>query len=129
MNARLIERDGHRMLVADAAGAIMGGVQDALDLVGEAWAQRASVIVVPIVRLDPAFFRLRSGLAGEFIQKIVNYRLKLALIGDISAGIAESDALRDFVRESNRGNAVFFLADLDALVDKLSAIRQRRQSD
>jgi hypothetical protein len=62
---------------------------------------------------------LRSGFAGEFVQKIVNYQLKLAVIGDISAHIAESNALRDFVRECNRGSSVFFVSDVDALSAKL----------
>jgi hypothetical protein len=122
MTFALTERGGHRLLVADAAGASIGAARDALDLLTEAFAQRASVIVVPIERLDPAFFRLRSGLAGEFVQKVINYRIKLAVIGDMSAHIAASDALRDFVRESNRGRDLFFLPDLDALVAKLSGL-------
>lgn len=56
------------------------------------------MIAVPVARFDPEFFRLRSGLAGEITQKFVNYRSKLAVIGDISEKAAESVALRDFVR-------------------------------
>ena len=69
----------------------------------------------------PAFLQLRSGLAGEFIQKFVNHRLAFAVIGDVDR-IAESEALRDFVRESNRGRSVFFLPDLDAFAAKLAAL-------
>src|SRR5262249_3333048 len=94
-----------------------------LDLIGEALPQRVSVIVVPAARLDGEFFRLRSGVAGEFTQKIVNYRLKLAVLGDISAFTASSTALSDFVRESNRRQNIFFLPDLNALAAKLSALQ------
>lgn len=120
MNARLIERGGHRLLVADATGPSIGRGQDALDLISESWTQKAPTIVVPLARFDPDFFRLRSGLAGEFVQKMATYRRKLAIIGDIAAKTAESDSLRDFVREANRGNDLFFLPDMDALVAKLT---------
>ena len=58
---------------------------------------------------------------GEVIQKFVNYRLRLAFVGDIGVAVAASDALRDFVRESNRGRHVWFVADMAALEAKLSA--------
>lgn len=91
----------------------------------KAWEHNVSVIAVPVARFDPEFFRLRSGLAGEITQKIVNYRAKLAVIGDISDKTTESVALRDFVRECNRGNSIFFLPDLDALSAKLSELGAR----
>jgi hypothetical protein len=75
-----------------------------------------------MARFDPEFFRLRSGLAGEFVQKMVTYQRKLAIVGEISAKTAESDSLRDFVREANRGNALFFAPDIDALAAKLTAL-------
>jgi hypothetical protein len=115
MTAKLIELPNHRLLVLNAEGPILTRKQDLLDLIPEAFAQKASVLVVPVPRLDPAFFQLRSGLAGEFVQKIVNYQLKLVIVGDISAQVAASEALRDFVREANRGNSVFFVPHLDAL--------------
>ena len=121
MAHRIEERRGHRLLLLEAAGPPLGRVQDVLDLVAEAFSQSASVIVVPAASLDPSFFALRSGLAGEFVQKIVNYRLRLAVIGDPPVGMAPSTAWADFVRESNRGASVFFLPDLKALEEKLTA--------
>jgi hypothetical protein len=120
MTPNLLEHDGYRMLIVDAAGPPLASTQDAVALLEQAFAQRASVIVVPAERLDPAFFRLRTGLAGEIVQKFVNYRVKVAVLGDISAQIAQSDALRDFVREANRGTSILFVPDIDALATKLS---------
>jgi hypothetical protein len=112
---KLIEHANHHLLVVDAEGSIISRTQDLLDLIQEAFAQKASVLVIPVSRLDPAFFQLRSGLAGEFVQKIVNYQLKLVIVGDISAQVAASDALRDFVREANRGHTIFFVSHFEAL--------------
>lgn len=94
-------------------------ISDAGDIIGDAWAADAQFIVVPVQRLDPEFFRLASLVAGDILQKIVNYRLRIAIIGDISAHVAQSDALRDFVWESNRGQQVWFVADLDELRSRL----------
>ena len=115
--ADVVEYANHRLLVVDAEGPNLSRTQDMLDLIQEAFAEKASVVVVPVSRLDPAFFQLRSGLAGEFVQKIVNYQLKLVIVGDISSQVAASDALRDFVREANRGHNVFFASHLEALAD------------
>jgi hypothetical protein len=103
------------------AGKPIGTAQDALDLIGEAWGAQAEVVAIPAARMDPAFFDLRSGLAGEFAQKLVNYHLHLVVLGDISAYVEGSDALRDYVRESNRGAHVWFLESTEELEQRLTA--------
>jgi hypothetical protein len=100
---------------------------DASDLVGTAWSHNANMVAVPVERLDPEFFRLRSGIAGEITQKFVNYRLRLVVIGDIAERVEASDALRDFVWESNIGEQVWFVDDETALADKLATRASRSQ--
>lgn len=106
------------VLVCDADGALITTVQDALDLIGAAF-QCAEVVAVPAARLDDRFFTLRTGLAGEIMQKFVNYQIRLVIVGDISRHLAASQALRDLVHESNRGRQVWFVNDLDALDARL----------
>jgi hypothetical protein len=108
------------LLVAEAAGPLLGSVQDALDLIGAAVSQGASVIVVPKERLHPDFFQLSTRMAGEFLQKMVNYRKIFAAIGDFSEEIAQSSALRDLIVECNRSKEIFFLPGMEALTEKLS---------
>jgi uncharacterized protein DUF4180 len=103
-----------------AEGPLLSSGADALGLIYEAGAEDADWIAVPVTRLDPAFFTLSSGLAGEFAQKFVNYRQRLAVVGDISGALAGSTALRDFVRESNRGRQLWFVADGDELARRLA---------
>ncbi len=112
------ERRGVPVLVCDDDGPPIAGTQDALDLIGASYA-RADVVAVPAGRFDERFFVLRTGLAGEIMQKFVNYRVRLVVVGDISTQVAASTALRDLVTESNRGNQVWFVADLDELDDRL----------
>jgi len=94
--------------------------QGALDLLGESWQSGATLLVVPVRRLDDRFFDLRTGLAGAVLQKFVNYRMQVAILGEISDHLAYSDALRAFVNESNRGQQVWFVDDLDQLADRLA---------
>ncbi|WP_173079631.1 DUF4180 domain-containing protein [Phytohabitans rumicis] len=96
-------------------------VRDAMELVAAAFEHDAEFLVVPAERLAPEFFTLSSGVAGEFLQKLVNYRLRLAVIGDISAHVAASNALRDFVRETNRGRQAWFLETRADLATRLAA--------
>jgi len=72
-------------------------------------------------RLDPAFFQLRTGLAGEILQKFVNYRVRLAILGDFTQPAADSTALRDLIRESNSGRTTWFLPDVAELEARLMA--------
>jgi hypothetical protein len=71
--------------------------RDATDLIGETLGRGDRMVVIPVERLDEEFFRLRTGIAGAFLQKFVTYRVRVVIVGDISVHIEKSDALRDFV--------------------------------
>ncbi len=92
----------------------------AVDLIGEAMGAGASCVAIPVARLGDDFFDLRTGVAGEVVQKFVTYQRRLAIVGDISAAVSRSNALRDFVIESNRGRHVWFVASLDELAVRLA---------
>lgn len=61
--------------------------------------------------LAPAFFELSTGLAGDMLQKISNYQLRLVILGEFHA--VSSRSLRDFITESNRRGRVVFAATLE----------------
>jgi len=46
------------------------------------------------------------------LQKVVNYRLRLAIVGDFSK--VESKSLKAFIAESNRSNTIVFVGSVDA---------------
>jgi hypothetical protein len=100
-------------------GPLLATGQDALDAIGEAWGSDASTIVVPASRFDAAFFDLRTGVLGELTQKFVNYRIRLVVLGDVSTRTEASDAFRDYVRETNAGDQVWFVADDAELTARL----------
>ena len=119
---RIDESNGTRVLHLAPEGAPVSTPDDAADLIGDAWAHRAEVVAVPVERLDPDFFDLSTGVAGEITQKLVNYRLRLAVVGDIAERVEASTSLRDYVWESNRGAHVWFVPDDAALDAKLARL-------
>lgn len=65
------------------------------------------------------FFILSTGVAGDILQKLMNYRFKAAIYGDYSR--YTSKPLRDFIRESNRGKDFFFVSAREEAVQRLAA--------
>jgi hypothetical protein len=102
------------VLWVDADGPLLGSEADAVDLIGEAMGAGADLIAIPAARLSTDFWKLSTRTAGLFLQKLINYRLSVAIVGDISEEVAKSAALADFVRESNRGGQVSFVDSLDS---------------
>ena len=98
-----------------STGPALCSEQDALDLLGETYGQEVDMIAVPVERFAPSFFDLSTRHAGHFFQKLQNYQMRLAIIGDISAHTAISKALRDFVGETNRIGHHLFATDRTAL--------------
>ncbi|WP_328964757.1 DUF4180 domain-containing protein [Streptomyces virginiae] len=108
------------VLMCGAEGEVIAGEREALDCIGDASYQGAEWVVIPVERFDEAFFRLSTRVAGEIIQKFVQYRMGIVVLGDISRHTADSAALRDFVRECNRGRQTWFLADAEELRGRLT---------
>lgn len=104
----------------------MGSEEDARELIQQTFGSSIDTVAVPMARLDPDFFVLRTGVAGVFVQKLVQYRLRLAVVGDVTAQIAASDAFRDWVREVNRGQDVWFADNMEQLTARLETAPPRR---
>jgi len=111
---------GTWVFVCPAEGPSLADDRNLSDLIGELFSSGARIVAIPLARLGPDFLRLSSGVAGAALQKLVNYRFQVAVMGDIAPAVAASAPLRDFVRESNRGQTVWFVADLAALEAKLA---------
>ena len=64
------------------------------------------------------FFILSSGLAGEILQKFVNYQFRVAIYGNFTK--YTSKPLKDFMYESNNGKDIYFQPDASLAIGKLS---------
>lgn len=75
-------------------------------------------IVINKKMITEDFFILSTGLAGEILQKYINYGGRIAIYGDFSH--YTSKPLKDFIYESNKGKDVFFVATEDEAIEKLT---------
>jgi hypothetical protein len=102
------ELNGIRILELSVNDATVNAVSDSSVLVGLAIEHRAAMVMLPASGVDGAFFHLKTGVAGDLIQKFVNYRLRLAIIGDVGSYAEQSTSLRAFISESNCGRTLWF---------------------
>ncbi|MBP1736319.1 MAG: putative Cytosolic Protein [Oscillospiraceae bacterium] len=100
------------------ADSIIADAQSAIDLIMSArYETGCERLILDKSVFAEEFFILSTGLAGEILQKFVNYHMKAAIVGDYSH--YTSKPLRDFIYESNNGNSVFFVATVDEAIHKL----------
>ena len=98
---------------------VITDVQSALDLAMSAkYELGTNKIVIDKRLITEDFFILSTGVAGEILQKFINYDVKIAIYGDYSK--YTSKPLKDFIYESNKGCDVFFVTDKEAAVNKLT---------
>jgi hypothetical protein len=93
--------------------------EEGLQLMVDLYYQDFDRIIIRDKNITPAFFDLKTGIAGEILQKFSTYKVRLVIIGDFS--IYPGKSLKDFIYESNKGRQVNFLESLEQALDKLSA--------
>ena len=118
MEVDLIEINGINIAVLRSIGIMIRETQDALDLMAEASYLNSSKIIINEDQISPEFFDLKTGIAGEILQKFSTYNLRLAIIGDFSK--FKSKSLKDFIIESNKYGRINFVSSLEEAKEKLS---------
>ena len=114
-----IERNGIVCAVVNSDELVITDAQTALDVLMSAkYDIGTKNIVIDKKLIVEDFFILSKGLAGEILQKYVNYGGRIAIYGDYSH--YTSKPLKDFIYESNKGKDVFFVATQDEAVDMLT---------
>ena len=122
MNIELINKNGTNIAVLTGEEKLITDAQSALDLAMTVnYEKNTNLIVIPRKLISDDFFVLSTGLAGEILQKYVNYQIKMAVYGDFSK--YTSKPLKDFIYESNQGKDIFFEDTKEKAVDRLAANR------
>lgn len=97
---------------------VIKDTQSALDMMASAqYETDCDKLIIDKSCVTDEFFVLSTGIAGEILQKFINYRKKIAIVGDYSK--YTSKPLRDFIYESNNGNSIYFLPSIEEAVIKL----------
>lgn len=119
MQLSKVEKNGIVCAVVNSNELVITDAQTALDVLMSAkYDIGTKNIVIDKKLIVEDFFILSKGLAGEILQKYVNYGGRIAIYGDYSH--YTSKPLKDFIYESNKGKDVFFVATQDEAVDMLT---------
>lgn len=118
MKTEIVEKSGIRIAVIQSEEVIIQDVQSALDFMATVdYETGCSRIVISKSAVCEDFFNLRTKIAGDILQKFINYQKKIAIVGDFS--VYTSKSLRDFIYECNKGKDIFFLPDIQTALDKI----------
>lgn len=121
MNFEIIQTESGVIAEAKSAEKIITDAQSAIDLLMSAKYEAGTKnIIIGKELIAEDFFVLSTGLAGEVLQKFINYGGRIAIYGDYSR--YTSKPLKDFIYESNKGKDVFFPATRDEAVRMLSKV-------
>lgn len=91
---------------------LINNPQDLLSLMAN---HRMDTFIIKKENINPDFFDLHTGLAGEILQKISNYQKRLAIVGDYSN--LKSESLAAFIYESNKTRQVIFVDSVEKALD------------
>lgn len=109
------------LLIALVTGAekVITDPQSALDLAMTVkYETGAERIILDKKLICEDFFILSTGVAGEILQKYINYHIKMAVYGDYSR--YTSKPLHDFLYESNQGKDFFFVDTKEEALRRLT---------
>ncbi|WP_307392596.1 DUF4180 domain-containing protein [Bacillus horti] len=122
MDIKKVEVSGVNIAIVKNTETIVEHVQSALDLMATVqYEADSNLMVLNKTVLSSLFFELKTGIAGEILQKFINYRVKVAIVGDFS--MYQSNALKDFIYECNNGQDIFFVPDEQEAIERLSRAR------
>ena len=100
----------NQLLITDA--------QSALDLIMSIkYETGCSNIAINKEALTDEFFDLSTCLAGEILQKFVNYGIRFAIYGNLLDYTSQS--LNDFMYECNQGKDIYFQPSASQAMEKL----------
>lgn len=73
MSYQCYDLRGIRTLQCTPDGKKLGSDRDAVEWIGEALQPGALLVIIPVERFEDDFFRLRTRIAGEIVQKFIQY--------------------------------------------------------
>ena len=88
---------------------LIADLDQALDLLAACSYAGADKMIMTERQFSPEFFDLRTGLAGDVLQKFTQYGMALDIVGDFTK--YGSNALQAFIRESNRAGRIRFVQE------------------
>ncbi|MBN2220344.1 MAG: DUF4180 domain-containing protein [Kosmotogaceae bacterium] len=121
---RIIDSEMGKICIFDEVTTLFTDAQSLLDGISDYVYEGCTNLIFKKEHFPEEFYDLKTGLAGEILQKMTDYRLRVSIIGDFT--YVQSKSLRAFIIESNRGNQNFFASTEEEAIQMLSGQRRLR---
>ena len=118
MKIEILAYEGVQLAEIIADEIVIHDAQDILDIMASSDYMGSRKLLIRKAQLVPDFFELKSGIAGDVLQKFSNYDAKCAIIGHFDE--YNSKSLKDFMRESNRTGRIFFVETREEAIRELT---------
>lgn len=128
METEVVNKNNVSVAVIHSDEHLITDVQSALDLIMSVkYETGCTNIALNKSAIVDDFFILSTCMAGEILQKFINYGVRFAIYGDFSR--YTSKPLKDLMYESNRGKDIYFQPSVSRAVDKLSGYSKLKEKD
>lgn len=120
MEIKINQKNDSKVAIISSDSVVIHNVNDALDLMVNIQYNGSEKMLMRRENITDDFFDLKTGLAGEILQKYTNYSMAIAIVGDFES--IKSKSLKDFIYECNHGKRVFFKKTEAEALDALHGI-------
>lgn len=90
---------------------ILKNLDDGLNLIGNLGYQGFDKMIIHEKNISADFFDLKTKLAGDILQKFIQYRMALAIVGEFKK--YNSRSLNEYIFESNKGKTINFVGTVE----------------
>ena len=102
MNYQIREIDNKKYIELISTTNLLSTENDALNLIALCWEHDTHFLMIHYAVLSEDFFKLKTIVAGNIIQKFINYGIKVAAI--IPQEIIQKGRFKEMALETNKGN-------------------------
>ncbi|WP_026477504.1 DUF4180 domain-containing protein [Alkaliphilus transvaalensis] len=102
MNYQIREIENKKYIELISSTEPLSTENDLLDLIALSWEQETSLLMIHHTALAQDFFKLKTRVAGNFIQKFTNYNIKAVVI--IPQETILKGKIKEMATETNKGN-------------------------
>lgn len=101
MNYEIREIENKKYIELISTTNLLSTENDALDLISLCWEHEANFVMIHYAALSEDFFKLKTRVAGNIIQKFINYGIRAVAI--IPQEIIQKGRFKEMAMETNKG--------------------------
>lgn len=102
MNYQVREIESKKYIELISSTGPLSTENDALDLIALCWEHEANALMINYTALSEDFFKLKTKVAGDIMQKFINYSIKAAIV--VPQETIQKGRFKEMATETNKGN-------------------------